>query len=188
MAARKRLVIDADIARAAGGIDAVHPTSVSCRDFLESVLKICHHAIITREIKEEWDNHQSIFANRWRYSMMSKRKLHFINTDSDLDKTLREKINHAVANKKDVEAVLKDIHLIEAALKTDGTVISGDEKVRKLFALASSKGVSEIKNVVWVNPCDDQEDSIQWLKKGAKIEKRRTIGHFIVKKPPISKK
>jgi len=152
MAAKKRLVIDADIAQAAGGIDAVHPTSVSCRDFLESVLKICHHAIITQEIKEEWDNHQSIFANRWRYSMMSKRKLHFIKTDTDLDKALREKINHAGANKKDLEAMLKDIHLIEAALKTDGTVISGDERVRKLFASASLKSVSEIKNIVWEIP------------------------------------
>lgn len=188
MAAKKWLVIDADIAQAAGGVDALHPTSVSCRDFLESVLKICHHAIITREIKEEWDNHQSIFANRWRYSMMSKGKLHFIKTDIDVDKTLREKINHAGANKKDLEAMLKDIHLIEAALKTDETVISGDERVRKLFASASSKSVSEIKNVVWVNPCYSQEESIQWLKKGAKTEKQRMIGQFVLKRPKISKK
>lgn len=120
--------------------------------------------------------------------MMSKGKLHFIKTDTDVDKALREKINHAGANKKDLETMLKDIHLIEAALKTDGTVISGDERVRKLFACASSKSVSEIKNVVWVNPCHSQEDSIQWLKSGAKIEKRRMIGQFVVKKPKISKK
>lgn len=120
--------------------------------------------------------------------MMSKRKLHFIKTDTDVDKTLREKINHAEATKKDLEAMLKDIHLIEAALKTDWIVISGDEKVRKFFASASSKSVSEIKNVVWVNPCDSKEGSIEWLKKGAKIEKERMIGNFIVKKPKISKK
>jgi hypothetical protein len=120
--------------------------------------------------------------------MMSKRKLHFIKTDTDLDKALREKINHAGANKKDLKAMLKDIHLIEAALKTDGTVISGDERVRKLFASASLKSVSEIKNIVWVNPCDSQDESIQWLKMGAKTEKQRMIGQFIVKKPKISKK
>ncbi len=38
----KRLVIDASIARSAGGNEATIPCSKHCRDFLKSVLEICH--------------------------------------------------------------------------------------------------------------------------------------------------
>jgi hypothetical protein len=36
----KRLVIDASVARACGDSQATYPTSVHCRNFLESVLNI----------------------------------------------------------------------------------------------------------------------------------------------------
>jgi len=44
--ASKRLVIDADVARAAGGKDAKYPKPKHCRDFLEAVRVICHRGAI----------------------------------------------------------------------------------------------------------------------------------------------
>ena len=43
----KRLVIDASVARAAGGEDATYPISVSCRDFLKAVLDLSHRVVMT---------------------------------------------------------------------------------------------------------------------------------------------
>jgi len=69
----KRLVIDASVARSSGGEDATYPTSVHCRDFLQAVLDICHKFVMTPDIKQEWDKHQSIFALRWRRRMVANR-------------------------------------------------------------------------------------------------------------------
>src|SRR3954452_5022187 len=70
----RRLVIDASIARAAGD-SSTHPTSRNCRDFLLIVLEICHRAVMTAPILEEWNRHQSRFASTWRKSMMARKKL-----------------------------------------------------------------------------------------------------------------
>ena len=67
------LVIDASIARAAGRTD--HPISKACRDFLEDVLKICHHVVLTKETSEEWKRHQSKFTLLWRSSMFARKKV-----------------------------------------------------------------------------------------------------------------
>ena len=55
----KRLVIDASVARAAGGEDATFPISVYCRDFLQAVLDISHRVVMTPDIRDEWNKHQS---------------------------------------------------------------------------------------------------------------------------------
>ena len=49
----RRLVIDASIARACGGEDAVYPTAKSCRDALMAVYDICHRVVMTEAIDEE---------------------------------------------------------------------------------------------------------------------------------------
>jgi ABC-type iron transport system FetAB ATPase subunit len=86
---------------------------------------------------------------------------------------LRSKIERAAGDEQDCAAMLKDSHLIEAALVTDRTVISLDETARELFTLMA-QSVGEIKNVVWVNP-DKDEQPINWLEEGAKPEKNRRL-------------
>ncbi|MGA9382780.1 MAG: hypothetical protein WBV73_28800 [Phormidium sp.] len=61
----KLLVIDASVARAAGGESAKSPTSKYCRDFLLAVLDISHRVVMTPDIRKEWDKHQSSFARTW---------------------------------------------------------------------------------------------------------------------------
>lgn len=71
--------------------------------------------------------------------------------------------------------MLKDFHLVEAALATDQTVTSLDDIVRNLFA-STSRTAGELRSIVWVNPDKTQEQAIAWLENGAKPEKKRILG------------
>jgi predicted nucleic acid-binding protein len=167
----KRLVIDASIARAAGRTD--HPISKACRIFLEGVLNICHHVVLTEEIREEWSRHQSNFTLVWRSSMVARKKVawHKI-AQNDV---FRTEIQNLDFSEKECAAVLKDAHLVEAALKTDLTVVSLDETARGLLRKAA-QNVKPLKQVLWVNPTKDEEHTMEWLEGGAKGEEARQLG------------
>jgi hypothetical protein len=49
----KRLVIDASVARSAGGETAVFPTSKHCRDFLRATLETGHCVVMTPVIRSD---------------------------------------------------------------------------------------------------------------------------------------
>lgn len=169
----RRLIIDASVAHASGGEDATFPTSKNWRDFLKAVLTICHQIVMTSSISDEWKRHQSHFARGWLVSMTARRKVNRI--DDPFDAELRKKIEKAAVNEKSREAMLKDIHLIEAAKATDQTVIALDETVRKLFTV-TAKSIGVLKSIVWVNPDKTAEQAIAWLEQGAKSAKKRWIG------------
>ncbi len=175
MAAREsnRLVIDASVARSAGGEEAAFPTSKRCRDFLKATLAVCHSAVLTSEVNEEWKRHRSAFARGCLVSMMARKKVHRIG--SAVNDSLRSKIERVTASAKDREAMLKDFHLIEAAMATDRIVISLDKTVRRLFAVAA-RDVGELKSIAWVNPDQTEERPILWLGNGAKPDKKRLLG------------
>lgn len=167
------LVVNASVAQASGGEDAVLPRSKYCRDFLMAVRTICHCIVMTSEISREWKEHQSNFARQWRVSMEARKKVCRVDVASYDE--LYGKIEYVASNEKDRDAMLKDFPLIEAALSTDRTVISLDEKARRLFS-GAAQNVSELKSVVWVNPEKAEEQPIRWLKDGAKSEKSRQLG------------
>jgi hypothetical protein len=87
---------------------------------------------------------------------------------------LRDKIQRCFTDAREIEAVLKDMHLIEAAMATDGLVVSRDATARQHFAQAASV-VAELRNLVWVNP-QEEDDPRLWLQRGAKAEKGRMLG------------
>ncbi len=167
--ASKRLVIDADVAQAAGGKDAVYPKPKHCRDFLEAVRVICHRVVMTDQIKKEWNDHQSNFTRTWLYKMFGARKVVFIDDASNPD--LRRKIMSSAHSKKDCVVMIKDVHLLEAASVTDNSIISMDETVHDLFKDASSK-VGEIRTILWTNPDRDYEEKIRWLEEGAELKEK----------------
>jgi hypothetical protein len=168
----KRLVIDASVAQSPGDENAVYPTSKNCRDFLLAILDTGHQSVMTEAIRDEWNRHQSRFARRWRVSMVARRKLHFI--DVALDDSLREKISHIALRMEDRKAMLKDTHLLEAAIATDQIVISLDETARVLF-IAAALRVGEIRRILWANPDKIEEGCIGWLEGGARNERRRQL-------------
>jgi hypothetical protein len=169
------LVIDTDIARSAGGLDAQEGRSKSCRDFLIAILEETDHKVVTTEaIRAEWHKHQSRFTKTWLVSMVARRKVCWV--DAPADEELRAKIVQAAATEKKRNAMLKDIHLIEAALPADKIVISMDEIVRHCFRdVAQTIGV--MKPIVWVNLCRNEETPLAWLLNGVPLEKERQLGH-----------
>jgi hypothetical protein len=169
----QRLVIDASVARASGGLGAVSPTSKNCSDFLQAVLDICHQVVLTTEILEEWHRHKSKFARHWLASMFARKKAKLIG--SAKDRQLHDKIDRAAQSEKARAAMLKDVHLLEAALATDEIVVALDETVRGLF-IEAVISVGEIRNVVWVNPDRADEEPLIWLEGGAKPDKKRRLG------------
>jgi hypothetical protein len=130
----RRLVIDASVGAAAGQTN--FPTSRRSREFLTEVLKISHRAVMTQELAQEWDDHQTRFSRLWRVEMRSRRKV------VDLEHVENEQVRSQVRSTK---AVLKDLHLIEAALATDNTVISLDDRARHDLAVEATE------EIMWVN-------------------------------------
>lgn len=168
----RRVVIDASVARSAGGEDAVFPLSKQCRDFLRTTLAVCHRAVLTRAVREEWKKHESGFARQWRTAMMARKKL--VLDDPGEDGALREAIEEASVSPRGRDAMLKDAHLIEAAQATDRTVASLDDTVRGLFSAAAAR-VRYLRTVVWVNPGHPDEGCEAWLEDGAPAEKHRLL-------------
>jgi hypothetical protein len=169
------IIIDADIARAAGGKDAVHPTPINCRNFLQTFLKTPHYLAMSPAIREEWEKHESSFTRRWRVSMVARKKFTYVQPESNLD--LTEMATSCLVDWSQKKALLKDFHLVLTALACDRRISSMDETVRGLLAVCT-KQVIEIRDITWVNPDKTDEQPIDWLKAGAPAEKERLLGQW----------
>jgi hypothetical protein len=162
----RRLVIDASIARAAGSQESVNLDAQRCRDFLQSVLTICHKVVMTARIQEEWNKHQSNFARTWRRAMVARKKL--IALPVNENQSWREAVEAHSGSEKDRKAMLKDCHLLEAAMATDRIITTLDEAARQLFTDVAAN-TPEISAIAWVNPTL-LPDMQQWLSNGAPAE------------------
>ena len=145
----KQFVIDTDVAQASGDENATDPRAINCRDFLKEVRSQNHKVVMTRKISDEWKRNQSRFARRWRLSMDARKKVVRINPSED--EQFRDKITTTADNENKIKVMQKDLHLLQAAIETDKTIISLDETVRELFARATQQ-VGEIREIIWVNP------------------------------------
>jgi hypothetical protein len=180
MKGSRRLVLDASVAGAAGGVDATHQTAKACRDFLPAVLTICHRAVFSPQLTEEWKRNASRFAQSWQVAMERRQKLDWIETKTDDE--LHEIIAEVAASEKDKAAMEKDAFLLEAALITiDRMVVSLDETARSLYRMLAGN-LPRIGKVVWINPGSEDDSAQEWLKNGAKPEASRKLGYRPKKK------
>ncbi len=170
----KRLVVNASVARAAGGVDATDSVSINCTEFLETFRdESSHHVVMTFELSEEWDENQSNFAAEWLGNMIATRRFHYIELPQN--RALYDEIEATAVEEKDINAMLKDFHLLGAALATDQIIVSLDETIRGLFKRAS-QSVGEIRGIIWVNPDrTGEEQPITWLQNGALPEAHRQL-------------
>ena len=170
----KRLVVNASVARAAGGKGAIVSVSVNCTEFLEAFQEESpHHVVMTPELSEEWNKHQSNFSARWLKSMIARKRFVYVNPSQN--STLSDEIEMTANRERDIEALRKDFHLLQAALATDQIIVSLDETIRGLFKQASQQ-VGEIQNIIWVNPKrTTEEQPITWLQNGAPSEPHRRL-------------
>lgn len=172
----KVLVIDASVARSAGPPGATHPTSSNCRNFLQNVLLICHRVAMTKEIREEWDKHESRFASEWLRRMIAKRKLYPVKNLVSDDELWTALENIAQTDQQRVQ-IVKDIHLLEAALVSDKIIVSLDENTARTYFNKAAQTIVKLQTITWVNPDRIEEEApIAWLKGGAKPDKSRLLG------------
>jgi hypothetical protein len=176
-----RLVIDASVARASGGPDATAPLSIRCRDFLFTTLHVCHRLVMTDAINDEWNDHQSNFARRWRVQMVARKKVEWVEAPGD--EAFGEQVAATAQTKGDREAILKDMLLVEAALATDHRIVALDEAVRGLLDCAA-RCVGVLRNVLWVNPSCEEERPLDWLNDRARNERHRRLGQAPEEEPP----
>jgi hypothetical protein len=155
-------------------MNAQEMRSKSCRDFLIAVKDTKHKIVTTETIRAEWHKHQSRFTKAWLVSMVAQRRVCWI--DAPANDELRRKVEQCTSNEKKREAMLKDVHLIEAALKSDKIVISMDESVRQHFHGVTHR-IGLLKQIAWVNPRKSEDTPINWLQEGAELEKERLLGY-----------
>jgi hypothetical protein len=167
------LVIDASVAQAAGPHGATHPTAKRCRDFLLVALDVCHRLVFTTALEEEWDAHQSGFARRWRRSMFARKKIDRV--EAPADAAFRERLERAANTEKQMDAMLKDAHLIEAARAKGRRVVALDDTVRDFFR-EKAGSVAALRNICWINPSNLDEEPLEWLQAGAPAEHGRKLG------------
>lgn len=96
--------------------------------------------------------------------------------DAPADTQLRRKVEECAASENKARAMLKDIHLIEAAYQADKIVISMDETVRGCFHDVTHT-IRLLAVIAWINPCIIEETPVDWLHNGAEIERERTLGY-----------
>jgi hypothetical protein len=164
----RRLVIDACIARSAGTTD--HPISRACREFLRAVLDVCHRAVFSPELSREWKEHRSDFAVRWRAATVARKKIEYLDSVNEHPAMRAEiqKMPRAIE-------ILKDVHLIEAALATDQIIISSDENTARIPFREIAAKVRSIRHIVWVNPTFAEECAMEWLQDGAPPDESRRL-------------
>lgn len=167
------LVVDASLARAAGDA-SLHPTSARSRETLECIRDHHHKMALTSAIRTEWDRHQSGFARRWRLSMMARKQIVPLNEGELTD--LGPRILKATADPPIREIILKDKHLLEAALIADKRVVSNDDRVRNQIR-AHIHALPEVHAVLWGNPCIESERVTEWLGLGAPNDRHRRLDH-----------
>ena len=173
--ASKRLVIDVSVANTAGPPREDQPDpSRSCAEFLDAVRQSEHLLVMTQDIEREWDASDADYATRWRSAMVSIGKVYF--SRAVVGSELRAKIRSSVKGTSEQQGMLKDAHLIEAAVDTDRRVISCDETARRLYRRVF-KRVDDLREIVWVNPTIAADDPIPWIQGGAPADPQRVLGY-----------
>lgn len=165
-----QVIIDADIMHAASGKE--NDLSTRCREVLDNVLEEGHSLLRTPSMKTEWDNHASRYSLNWLRLMQSRRRLLDI---EEAETGVAGALNNLAVLPAELRIMLKDCHLLEAALAGDKRIISKDEAAYFHFYQASGS-ISQLRKIMWASPARPKDECAEWLAAGAKPEAKRKIG------------
>lgn len=174
------IVVDASVARAAGGPAADDPISILCRDALMAMRDVAHRVVMSQPIRAEWNRHRSRFAFTWLTEMQSRRRV--LQLNDPVNNELHAQIKQAVAPNA-VARVMKDVPLVEAALASDRRILSLNENERKHFQAAARHSnpaarIVSLEDILWVNPGLEEEKAPHWLLADAPDESHRRLGYI----------
>lgn len=152
------IVVDANVLRGASSTDGGPPAGVECRSALQAILKICHRAVVSPALDEEYAHHASNFGQRWRTAMAQRNKI--VATPAAKTGRSRGWMQNAGFTAAQRKAAEKDLHLVLAAWEKHAVVLSADEKSRVLFAR-----LVDLASLGWARMTHD--DIATWLDRGA---------------------
>lgn len=166
------LVIDACVAKSASTTEK--PRSRQAREVLDAVTRCRIPVLFTASITDEWERHASTYSTRWRVMMMSRGLA--ISRKDKKSSLLRKTVALVLTDPADVAALLKDIHLLEAALAYASRVVSGDDRSGRL-ANKVAEQFEALQRIQWVSPHDDSLACCQWIRSGlVDVEFGRLVG------------
>jgi hypothetical protein len=167
----RRIVVDTDVASSASTTS--FPRSVACRAVLETILTVCHRVVLTPQQHEEWKKHRSRFTQSWLRSMAARGKYCVLPQEPNTGLADRIDALRDDGTNDRVE-MLKDVHLLEAALETDWLVVSMDDKMyNRLNQHAPVIGLTQ--ELAWMNPEAPDSACCKWLEKGALLKEARRL-------------
>ncbi|WP_289407622.1 hypothetical protein [Bacillus pumilus] len=138
-------------------------------------MKTNNRIAMTKDLHEEWFNHASAYTIKVYFLLKAKRRIKEIH-DHETVEDIRIK-THSVKDKQRILPILKDIHLLEAAILTDKIIFSLDDKARNNFNHLYNC-VSGITDVCWLNPSIEQEEVTEWLIDTKKYDPTRFIVNY----------
>ncbi len=175
-----RLVIDANLARAAGGssvdstADGAGGPGIACREFLIEVREGGHVLARCEAIRKEWAEQMSKFSRTWLTAMEARGQILDVPVSMQYCDELAERI-HA-SNPRDLakSEIEKDLPYVAVALEADKILASNDRKLRRRLGRALDN-VPQLAELQWVNPAEEPESGIEWLRRGAPMEAFRRV-------------
>ncbi len=177
IAAQKRLVVDANIAFAASDTSDDECAN-NCYELLDTIEKCKHSIVLSDELFREWFVRHSNFSLLWLNRMAQARLLCWPSISNN--EIIRNAIKEYANNEGEYTHMMKDVHLLEAALFTDKIVASMDKRARRQFVrICLRKEETEIKEIMWVNPDVKEEACCDWLDRGAPVEPERQLGFSV---------
>ncbi|MBL7492827.1 hypothetical protein I6A60_14105 [Frankia sp. AgB1.9] len=157
------LVVDASVGSSAGHKE--HPQSSRSRHALMTIQASTCLVGLSRSLLAEWKDHESAYGVRWRAAMVAARRLRV--HDVPENPRLRARLADALPKESERKALLKDTHLIEAALSLDRRLVSSDHISRRLAENAAAT-ISEVSAVQWADAVESPDETCGWIAAGAR--------------------
>lgn len=157
-----RLVVDTNVLRGASRTATSAPPGSTLRAVLEGILHICHRAVVSPALEREYRTHASSHGVRWLVAMRRRGKV--IETNATLTSRARRWMQSEELRSPQQKAELeKDVHLVLAAIETDGIVVSCETNVRDLLLRVMEPNEIELG---WALV---SEETTRWLAGGAPL-------------------
>jgi hypothetical protein len=171
----KRLVVDTDIFAAATNKPATR--AKICKRTLSLILSLCHKIVITDKLGEEHRRRNfPVWLRRWLVKMSDNGKLiKEVDLQTDRPKDLTHAINNSQLSASAKARMLKDEHLLDAALWTDKRILSMDNTVFNDFRELSNT-VKKIGKILWLNPEIQTQECFSWLEASAPDKAEHRLG------------
>lgn len=154
-------IVDTCVAASVG--DPTSPRYQTARDVVDFLKSGPVGICMTDELLIEWRKHASRYMTRWLASMVSRGR-----TRHEIDKRVNgyRRALLKIPENQGRAAIVKDAHLVEAAILHGLGIISLDDRQRKLLRrfVASYELVGKVQ---WFNPVDQHSECLRWLKDGA---------------------